>query len=250
MGEETWHAPQRIRRCRLLPSLHVRDREPELMDEPGLAPEPHHAALDGLRRINFLSASAGILWPAIRNLARSVKGPLRLLDIGSGGGDVLVGLWRPRDAGPAIALDPAKEPTCSAHGSQDHGARGTCPSGRSGARVSPTRRARRAVAGGIRRRRLVVVSASSRRGRCGPVVAEDEGRGRPAGARQRPDAQPARLHGGVVRDPNSVALADRACRRAKIGAGRVHDRRDAPARGGGGFGRGDGFGALAVPMSA
>ena len=64
------------------------------MDEPGLAPEPHHAALDGLRRVNFLSNSAGILWPAIRTLAMQKSGPLRLLDIGSGGGDVLVGLWR------------------------------------------------------------------------------------------------------------------------------------------------------------
>jgi SAM-dependent methyltransferase len=75
-------------------SLEHRDREPELMDEPGLAPDRHRAALRGLRRINFLSASAGILWPAIRELARTSSVPLRLLDVGSGGGDVLVGLWR------------------------------------------------------------------------------------------------------------------------------------------------------------
>jgi 2-polyprenyl-3-methyl-5-hydroxy-6-metoxy-1,4-benzoquinol methylase len=64
------------------------------MDEPDLAPERHHAALHGLQRVNFLSASAGILWPPIRSLAARTKLPLRLLDIGSGGGDVLVGLWR------------------------------------------------------------------------------------------------------------------------------------------------------------
>jgi 2-polyprenyl-3-methyl-5-hydroxy-6-metoxy-1,4-benzoquinol methylase len=78
----------------LLPSLDIRDREPELMDEPGLAPDRHHAALQGLRRINLLSASAGILWPAIRKLANAHIGPIRLLDVASGGGDVLVGLWR------------------------------------------------------------------------------------------------------------------------------------------------------------
>jgi 2-polyprenyl-3-methyl-5-hydroxy-6-metoxy-1,4-benzoquinol methylase len=78
----------------LLPPLDLRDREPELMDEPDLAPDRHHAALRGLRRINVLSASAALLWPPIRQLAKANPGPLRLLDVASGGGDVLVGLWR------------------------------------------------------------------------------------------------------------------------------------------------------------
>ena len=74
------------------------------MDEPGLAPDRHHAALQGLRRINLLSASAGILWPAIRKLSTSHIGPLRLLDVASGGGDVLIGLWR-RATRAGIALE-------------------------------------------------------------------------------------------------------------------------------------------------
>src|SRR5260221_6929605 len=68
---------------------------PELMDQPGLAPERHHAALRGLSRINALSDSAGILWPALRDLARqTAQRPARVLDLATGGGDVPLRLWR------------------------------------------------------------------------------------------------------------------------------------------------------------
>jgi SAM-dependent methyltransferase len=47
--------------------------EPEIMDQPGLAPGEHRQALAGIARINWLS---------------------RVLDLASGGGDVVIGLAR------------------------------------------------------------------------------------------------------------------------------------------------------------
>jgi 2-polyprenyl-3-methyl-5-hydroxy-6-metoxy-1,4-benzoquinol methylase len=93
---------------RLLPPLANRDRQPELMDDPAVAVDAHVAALRGLRRINAISASAGILWPAIRKLTKSTPAPLRILDVASGGGDVLLGLWRrARRAGVGLELEGA-----------------------------------------------------------------------------------------------------------------------------------------------
>jgi 2-polyprenyl-3-methyl-5-hydroxy-6-metoxy-1,4-benzoquinol methylase len=72
-----------------------RTLEPELMDEPGLDPRLHRHALSGLRRINRVSRSDAILWPAIAHAAR-LHHPrhMRILDVGCGGGDVAVALWR------------------------------------------------------------------------------------------------------------------------------------------------------------
>jgi 2-polyprenyl-3-methyl-5-hydroxy-6-metoxy-1,4-benzoquinol methylase len=65
------------------------------MDDPGLGAAEHARALVALRRINTLSNSAGILWPAVAALARRTPGRLlRLLDVATGGGDVPVSLLR------------------------------------------------------------------------------------------------------------------------------------------------------------
>jgi len=59
----------------------------------------HRQALDGIARINLISASSTILWPPIRDLcwerrrAGDVR-PVRMLDIATGGGDVASRLWR------------------------------------------------------------------------------------------------------------------------------------------------------------
>ena len=84
------------------PSTSGRRLVPEIMDDPGLDPGLHRAALAGLGRINRISRSAAILWPAIRRAAASRGagsgagdgGPLRVLDLACGGGDVLIGLER------------------------------------------------------------------------------------------------------------------------------------------------------------
>jgi 2-polyprenyl-3-methyl-5-hydroxy-6-metoxy-1,4-benzoquinol methylase len=74
-------------------TLSQRNKQPELMDQPDLAAAPHHQALHALARINWLSGSARILWPAIRRLAEESRGQrLRVLDIATGGGDVPIRL--------------------------------------------------------------------------------------------------------------------------------------------------------------
>jgi 2-polyprenyl-3-methyl-5-hydroxy-6-metoxy-1,4-benzoquinol methylase len=74
----------------LFASLQRRDRQPEIMDQPGLEPRLHHAALRGLGRINSISGSARALWPSLLHLAR--ERPISVLDVGSGGGDVPIAL--------------------------------------------------------------------------------------------------------------------------------------------------------------
>jgi 2-polyprenyl-3-methyl-5-hydroxy-6-metoxy-1,4-benzoquinol methylase len=75
-------------------SLRQRRRQPEIMDQPGLSPRRHAAALRGLARLN-LFGSAGVLWPPLAKMAgRNPGRPLRVLDVATGGGDVPLGLWR------------------------------------------------------------------------------------------------------------------------------------------------------------
>ncbi len=76
----------------LFPDLTSRRLEPEVMDDLGLDPARHRHALTGLRTLNCVSFSAGILWAKISDLAQSSR-TLSLLDVASGGGDVAVGLW-------------------------------------------------------------------------------------------------------------------------------------------------------------
>ncbi|MFI5455339.1 MAG: methyltransferase domain-containing protein [Isosphaerales bacterium] len=73
--------------------LAQRRRRPELMDQPGLDAGEHARALRGLGRINRLSLSDAILWPAVARLAHDSGGaPIRVLDLASGGGDVPIAL--------------------------------------------------------------------------------------------------------------------------------------------------------------
>ncbi len=75
--------------------LQQRRLQPELMDQPGLDEQQHRQALLGLERINRLSLSAGIFWPALARLARRLHPrPCRILDVATGGGDVLRDLGR------------------------------------------------------------------------------------------------------------------------------------------------------------
>jgi SAM-dependent methyltransferase len=72
----------------------TRELRPEAMDDPALPAGRHRHALRGLSRLNALSGSTRILWPAIAKLARSQGRALRILDLASGAGDVPLGLWR------------------------------------------------------------------------------------------------------------------------------------------------------------
>jgi SAM-dependent methyltransferase len=74
------------------------------MDQPGLSPRRHADALRGLARINFFSRSDAILWPHLADRAR--RGPTRILDLATGGGDVPLRLWRrARQAGLDLRLE-------------------------------------------------------------------------------------------------------------------------------------------------
>jgi 2-polyprenyl-3-methyl-5-hydroxy-6-metoxy-1,4-benzoquinol methylase len=91
------------------------------MDQPGLDDAAHAAALSGLRRINWLSGSAGILWPELRALAIQHHGePLRVLDVATGGGDIPIRLWeKARRAGISLRLEGCdKSPTAVQHAQQ------------------------------------------------------------------------------------------------------------------------------------
>lgn len=81
-----------------MPGLESRNLLPELMDAPDLPVGDHHAALNGLGRVNKITRSADLLWPAIRDIAQSDVSSngeaIRILDIASGGGDVTCGIAR------------------------------------------------------------------------------------------------------------------------------------------------------------
>lgn len=87
--------------------LGQRRRQPEIMDQPGLDIDEHRQALRGLERINSVSGSVRVLWPALRELARQVQPQrVRVLDIATGAGDVPISLWhRARRAGIDLQVD-------------------------------------------------------------------------------------------------------------------------------------------------
>lgn len=80
-----------------------RQVQPEWMDQGDLADTLHLPALEGLRRINRISRAGPALWPEVRAaLDTCSRRPLRVLDVGSGGGDVAI--WLARRAGTAVEI--------------------------------------------------------------------------------------------------------------------------------------------------
>ena len=79
----------------LLRDLSLRDRQPELMDDPALAESLHRQALRGLERVNQISGISSLLWRSIRPLCDVDRSrTIRVFDVGCGGGDISVGVWR------------------------------------------------------------------------------------------------------------------------------------------------------------
>lgn len=76
--------------------------EPEVMDQPGLDAQQHRQALRGLSRLNRISGSARIVASALHQIERQQQqqteslptGPLRILDVATGGGDLPIALTR------------------------------------------------------------------------------------------------------------------------------------------------------------
>jgi 2-polyprenyl-3-methyl-5-hydroxy-6-metoxy-1,4-benzoquinol methylase len=68
----------------------TRDRQPELMDDPQISPKAHKHALSGLARLNRFSFIERTVWNAIVPFADDK--PMRVLDIASGSGDLVIKL--------------------------------------------------------------------------------------------------------------------------------------------------------------
>lgn len=86
-----------IARKGVLPlSTSVRHRrvEAELMDRQDLEQPLLEQALRGLERINRLSLTSRTLWAPIRELVQREKRPIRVLDLGCGGGNLAMDLNR------------------------------------------------------------------------------------------------------------------------------------------------------------
>ena len=75
-------------------ALNQRDRQPEVMDQPGLDPAEHARALRGLRRINAISRSSSGLLRSLQELHASVSKPISVLELACGGGDIAIDLDR------------------------------------------------------------------------------------------------------------------------------------------------------------
>jgi 2-polyprenyl-3-methyl-5-hydroxy-6-metoxy-1,4-benzoquinol methylase len=66
-----------------------------MMDQPDLDVRRHVQALDALGRANAVSLTAAAIWPAVRAASlMTAPRPLRVLEIASGGGHMLVSLAR------------------------------------------------------------------------------------------------------------------------------------------------------------
>jgi 2-polyprenyl-3-methyl-5-hydroxy-6-metoxy-1,4-benzoquinol methylase len=92
------------------------------MDQPGLDPRQHAAALCCLERVNWLSRPAAIFWPHLRDLGREDPAkPLRILDVATGGGDIPIKLWRKaRRAGLNFTIDACDvSPVALEHGREN-----------------------------------------------------------------------------------------------------------------------------------
>jgi 2-polyprenyl-3-methyl-5-hydroxy-6-metoxy-1,4-benzoquinol methylase len=74
------------------PSLRTRDLRPEWMDDPALDADLHRDALRGLARLNRLARPHRAIVRELAPIARMQSRPLRLLDLATGGGDVLRGV--------------------------------------------------------------------------------------------------------------------------------------------------------------
>lgn len=91
------------------------------MDQPGLDPAHHRQALRALQTVNRISRTGPILWAPIRRLLRTDPARTwRVLDVGSGGGDIVLSLAASaRQENLSLAIDGCDiSPLAVAHATQ------------------------------------------------------------------------------------------------------------------------------------
>jgi 2-polyprenyl-3-methyl-5-hydroxy-6-metoxy-1,4-benzoquinol methylase len=74
----------------LFPDLTARDRQPEVMDDPGLHTGAHRSALRGLARLNTASRIVPTVWREL--LTALGDQPASIIDVAAGSGDLVVSL--------------------------------------------------------------------------------------------------------------------------------------------------------------
>ncbi len=78
----------------LIANLRARNVQNELMDSPELDAGRFVGSLEGLRRVNLVTGGARIFLPHLAAAKAREDGPLRVLDVACGGGDVAIALWK------------------------------------------------------------------------------------------------------------------------------------------------------------
>lgn len=85
--------PIPIPKVPIWPDLKVRNRQPELMDNPELDQRLHQQALKGLSRVNWMTRTHRLLWNPLETYCRDNQlNSVSVLDLGCGSGDLLVWL--------------------------------------------------------------------------------------------------------------------------------------------------------------
>jgi hypothetical protein len=110
-------------------NLGKRDLQAEIMDDPEIGEELHEEALAGLGRLNRLSGIAGAIVRQLKSVFRTPGvGPLKVLDIATGGGDIPVAVAKSAARhGLAIEIDACDKSETALRfarkRARDHGAR-------------------------------------------------------------------------------------------------------------------------------
>lgn len=100
------------------------------MDDPSLDRLQHLKALVDLEKLNRIGGSASLLWSPLRKLAQANRTALKVLDIGTGGGDIPRALEsRARKSGLSMRIDGCDRSHRAVEHARNKAQEVDCPSG-------------------------------------------------------------------------------------------------------------------------